>query len=61
MKEGISTALTRSRKRAETNGTIRNARVEDPYCWVTAVMLAMAVGVEPKVMPLKPAQITPAS
>ena len=61
MNEGISTALTRSRKKAETRGTIRKARVESPYCLVTAVMLAIAVGVEPSAIPPNPAQITAAS
>ncbi|CLQ61476.1 Uncharacterised protein [Mycobacterium tuberculosis] len=32
-----------------------------PYCWVTAVMLAMAVAVDPSVMPPKLADITAAS
>ena len=35
--------------------------MEGPYCWVTAVMLTVVVGVEPCAMPPIPAQITAAS
>ena len=58
---GISNAFTRSKKKADTSGTIKKARVDGPYCCVTAVMLAIAVGVDPREIPPKPAQITAAS
>ena len=60
-KNGINTAFTRSMKKADTIGRIRNARGEGPKRSVTAVIVAMAVGVEPRVKPLKPAAITAAS
>ena len=53
-------AFTRSRKKADTSGTIKKARVDGPCCCVTAFMFAIAVGVEPREMPPNPAQITAA-
>jgi hypothetical protein len=60
-KNGISTALSKSMKNADTSGNTMNALGDGPNFWVTAVMLAIAVGVEPSVKPLKPAAITAAS
>lgn len=54
-------ALTISMKKPHTRGTTMKARWAAPYCWVTAVMLAMAVAVEPSAIPPKPAEITTAS
>ena len=48
-------------KKAQTNGTMINARWEAPYCLLTADILAMAVGVEPSDIPPKPAETTAAS
>lgn len=60
-KNGINSAFSRSMKKADTSGRIRKARGEGPKRSVTAVIVAMAVGVEPRVKPLKPAAITAAS
>ena len=60
-KNGITSALVRSMKKAETNGTMMKARCEAPKRWVTAAMFAIAVGVEPRVTPPKPAATTAAS
>ena len=57
----VSKALTRSMKKAQTRGTMMKARCEAPYLLVTAAMLAMAVGVDPREMPPKPAETTAAS
>ena len=54
-------ALARSMKKAETRGTMMKARWEGPKRWVTAAMLAIAVGVEPRVTPPNPAATTAAS
>jgi hypothetical protein len=60
-KKGITMALTRSMKKAETNGTMMKARWEGPKRWVTAAMLAIAVGVDPRITPPNPEAITAAS
>ena len=60
-KYGIKMALTMSMKKAQTNGTIINARCDAPYCLLTADILARAVGVEPREIPPKPAHTTAAS
>src|SRR5688572_28512812 len=52
------TALARSMKKPHTSGTITNARGAAPYSRATAVMLAMAVAVDPSAMPPKPALTT---
>ena len=57
----IASAFTMSMKKAETRGRIMNARAQAPWSFVTAVMLAMAVGVAPRLMPVKPDEITAAS
>lgn len=53
-------ALIMSMKNADTSGRIMNAIGAGPWAFVTAVMLAIAVGVAPRLMPLKPADITAA-
>lgn len=60
-KKGINIALTKSMKNAQTSGTMMKARCEGPKRFVTADMLAIAVGVEPREMPPKPEQTTAAS
>ena len=57
----IASAFAMSIKKAETSGRIMNARAQAPWSFVTAVMLAMAVGVAPRLMPVKPAEITAVS
>lgn len=57
----IMTAFAISMKNAPTSGTMRNATCEGPCRWVTAVMLAIAVGVAPRPKPMKPADTTAAS
>ena len=42
-KNGISNALTKSMRKAQTKGTIMNARCEAPLRLATADMFAMAV------------------
>lgn len=54
-------ALARSMKNADTSGRMMNATVAAPCIFVTAVMLAIAVGVAPSATPQKPAEITAAS
>lgn len=56
----IATALAMSMKKAETSGRMMKAWAQAPCSLVTAVMLAMAVGVAPRLMPVKPAEITAA-
>ena len=57
----IANALAISMKNAETSGRMMKAWAQAPCSLVTAVMLAMAVGVAPRLMPVKPAEITAAS
>lgn len=57
----ITSALIRSMKKPHTSGTIMKACGALPYSLVTALMLAIAVAVDPRVMPPKPAQTTVAS
>ena len=57
----IIIALTISIKKPQTKGKIMNARWAAPYCLATADMLTIAVAVEPRVIPPKPALITVAS
>ena len=54
-------ALTISMKKPQTSGTITKARCAAPCCCATVVILAMAVAVEPSVIPPNPAEITAAS
>lgn len=54
------TALARSTKKAETRGNRMKAIGAGPYRFVTEDMLAMAVGVAPRVKPAKPALRTAA-
>ncbi|GEM_PF-5204296 len=54
-------ALTISMKKPHTRGTTMKARWAAPYCCVTAVMLAIAVAVDPSAIPPKPADMTTAS
>ncbi len=51
-------AFTTSMKKPHTNGTTMKARGAAPYCLATALMLTIAVAVDPKVMSPKPAQMT---
>ena len=60
-KKLIIRAFTRSIKNPHTSGTTIKARCAAPYCLATAVMLTIAVAVEPRVMPPKPALMTVAS
>lgn len=60
-KAEIIRAFTISMKKPQTRGTTINARWAAPYCWVTAVMFAIAVAVEPSAIPPNPADITTAS
>jgi hypothetical protein len=60
-KKPMTKALAMSMKKADTSGRIMNAIGAAPCTLVTAVMLAIAVGVAPRLMPLKPAEITAAS
>ena len=65
--EGLANALlipfflARSMKNAQTSGTMMKARFEAPKRCVTADMLAIAVGVEPREIPPKPEHTTAAS
>ena len=54
-------ALDISIKKAPTNGMIMKAFGDAPNFFVTADMLAIAVGVAPRPRPAKPAEITAAS
>ena len=54
-------AFAKSMKKPQTNGTTIKARWAAPYCCVTAVILTIAVAVEPSVIPPKPELITAAS
>ena len=57
----IARAFAMSMKKAETKGRIMNALAQEPWSFVTAVILAIAVGVAPRLIPVKPAEITAAS
>lgn len=57
----ITSALAMSMTKPHTKGTTTNARGAAPYSRVTALMLAIAVAVEPRAMPPNPAHITAAS
>jgi hypothetical protein len=59
-KRPMTRALAMSIKKADTSGRMMKAVGAAPCTFVTAVMLAMAVGVAPRLMPLKPAEITAA-
>jgi hypothetical protein len=59
-KRPMTRALAMSIKKADTSGRMMKAVGAAPCAFVTAVMLAMAVGVAPRLMPLKPAEITAA-
>ena len=50
----MTTAFAISMKKADTSGRIIKAVGAAPCSFVTAVMLAMAVGVAPRLMPLNP-------
>ena len=56
----IAAAFAMSMKKAETNGKMMKACAQAPCSLVTAVILAMAVGVAPRLTPVKPAEITAA-
>ncbi len=56
----IAAAFAMSMKKAETSGRMMKACAQAPCNFVTAVILAMAVGVAPRLMPVKPAEITAA-
>ena len=56
----MTRALAMSIKKADTSGRMIKAVGAAPCTFVTAVMLAMAVGVAPRLIPLKPAEITAA-
>ncbi len=56
----IAAALAMSMKKAETSGRMMKACAQAPCSLVTAVMLAIAVGVAPRLTPVKPAAITAA-
>ena len=56
----IAAALAMSMKKAETSGRMIKACAQAPCSLVTAVMLAIAVGVAPRLTPVKPAEITAA-
>ena len=53
-------AFARSTKKADTSGRTIKAMGDGPYFWVTAVILAIAVGVAPSENPAKPADMTAA-
>jgi len=57
----IYNALTKSIKNALTSGTTINALCAPPYFVVTAVIFAIAVGVDPSDIPPNPEIITAAS
>src|SRR5690606_36262627 len=58
----VSTAaFSRSTKNAPASGTIRKDLGAGPYLPVMACMLAMAVAVEPRLKPMKPAVVVTAS
>ena len=56
----IAAALAMSMKKAETSGRMIKACAQAPCSLVTAVILAIAVGVAPRLTPVKPAEITAA-
>jgi hypothetical protein len=56
----MAIALAMSIKKADTSGRLMKAVGVAPYTFETAVMFAMAVGVAPRLMPLKPAAMTAA-
>ena len=56
----IAAALAMSTKKAETSGRMMKACAHAPCSLVTAVILAMAVGVAPRLTPVNPAEITAA-
>jgi hypothetical protein len=56
----IANAFAMSMKKAETSGRMMKAWAQAPCSLVTAVILAIAVGVAPRLMPVKPAEITAA-
>ena len=57
----MTRASTMSMKKPHTSGTTITALYAAPYCWVTAILLAIAVAVEPNLMPTNAAEITAAS
>ncbi len=57
----ITSALTRSMKKAPINGITRKALGDAPYLAVTACILAMPTGVAPSPSPVNPPTITAAS
>ena len=59
-KNVIAVTLTRLTNKADTSGRITKALGDGPYRLVTAVMAAIAVGVEPSDMPMNPALSTEA-
>jgi hypothetical protein len=59
-KNVIAVTLTRLTNKADTSGRITKALGDGPYRLVTAVMAAIAVGVEPSDMPANPALSTAA-
>src|SRR5262249_48033950 len=56
----MTRALTMSIKKADTSGRMMKAVGAAPSNFVTAVKFATAVGVAPRLIPLKPAEITAA-
>ena len=60
-KAEMTSAFTMSMKKPQTSGTMMNARCAAHCCCVTAVRLAIAVAVDPSVMPPNPAHMTTAS
>ena len=56
----IAAAFAMSMKKAETSGRMMKACAQAPCSLVTAVILAIAVGVAPRLTPVKPAEITAA-
>ena len=53
----IAAAFAMSMKKAETSGRMIKACAQAPCNLVTAVILAMAVGVAPRLTPVKPAVV----
>ncbi len=56
----IAAAFAMSTKKAETSGRMMKACAQAPCSLVTAVILAIAVGVAPRLTPVNPAEITAA-
>ena len=56
----IAAAFAMSTKKAETSGRMMKACAHAPCSLVTAVILAIAVGVAPRLTPVNPAEITAA-